>query len=255
MTSIVLAEHWRRYHDGRERTVRDELVLAYAPIVKYAAGKIAARMPAHVDVADLISYGLGGLIEAVERFDPAQGQRFESFAGLRIRGAIIDALRSLDWVPRAVRAEARQIDAALLALTTRLQRVPTDVELGASLGLAPDELDDALQRIGESRMIALDQPWGAPGIDGPRPSLGDQLADDGGSDPEQRALAGDERERIATALEGLESRDQVVLGLRYHQDMTLGEIGEILGLSDSRVCQIHAGAVLRLGGLLAGSAA
>ena len=108
--AIVLAEHWRRYRRDGEREVRDQLVLAYSPIVKHVAGRIAARMPPHVDLADLVAYGLAGLIEAVERYDPARGVQFESFASLRIRGAIIDAMRSLDWVPRAVRDEARELE-------------------------------------------------------------------------------------------------------------------------------------------------
>ena len=157
--SIVLAATWRRYKRTGDRETRNKLILAYSPIVKYAAGRMAARMPAHVELADLISYGMGGLIEAVERFEPARGIKFESYAATRIRGAIFDELRSLDWVPRSVRTEARGIEEATAALTARLHRMPTDVELAGHLLIEPKELDASLQRVSDARMIALDQPW------------------------------------------------------------------------------------------------
>jgi RNA polymerase sigma factor for flagellar operon FliA len=248
--TIILAEHWRRYKKTGDRKVRDQLILAYSPIVKYVAGRIASRMPAHVDVADLVSYGLGGLIDAVERFEPDRGVKFESFATTRIRGAIFDELRSLDWVPRSVRAEARAIDEATLALSTRFQRMPTDAELGEKLSLDPEQLDASLQRVADANMVALDQPWSAAQADGAQRTLLDTLHDPDAIDPAASADAADLRERIAQAIKNLPEREQVVLGLRYHQDLKFSEIGEILGVSESRICQIHTKAVLQMGALL-----
>jgi RNA polymerase sigma factor for flagellar operon FliA len=248
--SIVLAERWRRYRSTGAREIRDQLILAYSPIVKYTAGRIASRMPAHVDVADLVSYGLGGLIEAVERFEPERGITFESYAGRRIRGAIFDEMRTLDWVPRAIRGEAREIDHAMADLSTRLQRMPTDAELAEKLSMDADELHASLQRVADARIVALDQPWNAARAEGTAPTLLETLADPSAVDPAERADAKDLRERIAQAIECLPDREQVVLGLRYHQELTFAEIGTVLGVSESRICQMHAKAVLGVGALM-----
>ncbi|MEA2650994.1 MAG: polymerase sigma factor FliA [Chloroflexota bacterium] len=247
---IVLAETWRRYKRSGDQAARNQLILAYSPIVKYAAGRIASRMPAHVELADLVSYGLGGLIEAVERFEPARGIKFESYAGTRIRGAIFDELRSLDWVPRAVRLEARQIEQDTVELSSRLHRMPTEAELAAEMSIEPAALDAALQRVANARMVALDQPWDIRGADGVETSLLQTLPDPDAADPAASADAADLRDRIADAINHLPDREQLVLGLRYHQDLRLAEIGEILGVTESRISQLHAKAVLQLRALL-----
>jgi RNA polymerase sigma factor for flagellar operon FliA len=253
--TFILAERWRQYERTGDRAVRDQLILAYSPIVKYVAGRVAARMPAHVDIADLVSYGLGGLIEAVERFEPSRGVGFESYAMTRIRGAIIDELRSQDWVPRAVRSEARAITQATADLTTRLQRLPTDAELAAKLSMKPAELDASLQRVVNARTVALDEPAYAGQDGGLQPALVETLADTHADDPDARLDASDLRERIAAAIEHLPDRQQVILGLRYHQELTFSDIGEILGVSESRICQLHGKAVLQVGALLDAEAA
>ena len=247
--SIVLAETWRRYKQTGDRSARNQLILAYSPMVKYLAGRLS-RMPAHVDVADLVSYGLGGLIEAVERFDPARGVKFESYASTRIRGAIFDELRSLDWVPRSVRGEARTIEEATVELSTRLHRMPTDAELAAEMSIEPDEFDASLQRVADARMVALDQPWDVRGADGIETTLLQTLPDPDAVDPAASADRADLRERITDAILHLPERERLVLGLRYHQEMRLAEIGEILGVTESRVSQLHAKAVLQVRALL-----
>lgn len=248
--SIVLAEVWRRYKKTGDREDRNQLVLAYSPIVKYVAGRMAARAPAHVELADLVSYGVGGLIDAVERFDPARGILFESYAGVRIRGAIVDELRSLDWAPRKVRGEAREIEKATVELSARLHRTPTDAELAAELSMDPAQLDASLQRVADARIIALDQPWDTMRTDGLETTLVQTLPDPNAVDPAASAAATDLRERIADAIDHLPEREQLVLGLRYHQDLRLAEIGEVLGVSESRVSQLHAKAVLHVRALL-----
>jgi RNA polymerase sigma factor for flagellar operon FliA len=247
---IVLAETWRRYTRMGDREARNQLVLAYSPIVKYAAGRIAARMPAHVELAELVSYGLAGLIGAVERFDPARGVKFEAYAAPRIRGAILDELRSLDWVPRSVRGEARKIEEATVALSSRLHRVPTDAELAAEMSIDAEELDAILQRVDDSRMLALDQTWDVTGTGGVETTLLQTLPDASALNPSANADATDLRERIADAITHLADREQLILGLRYRQDLRLAEISEILGLSESRISQLHAKAVLQVRALL-----
>lgn len=247
---IVLTETWQRYKKTGDQQSRNQLILAYSPIVKYTAGRIASRMPAHVELADLISYGLGGLIKAVERFEPARGVKFESYAGTRIRGAIFDELRSLDWVPRAVRREAREIEMATAKLSGRLHRMPTDVELAADMSIGRAALDAALQRVADARTVALDQPWDMRGADGVETTLLQTLPDPDAADPAASADAADLRARIGDAINYLPEREQLVLGLRYHQELRLAEIGEILGVTPSRISQLHAKAVLQLRALL-----
>ncbi|MBJ7518925.1 MAG: FliA/WhiG family RNA polymerase sigma factor [Solirubrobacteraceae bacterium] len=244
--TVVLAEQWRRYQDTRDRVVRDQLILAYSPMVKYLAGRMKSRMPPHVDVADLISFGLGGLIHAVERFDPDQGVAFELYATTRIRGAILDEMRAQDWVPRSVRQEARAIDRATTDLTRRLQRVPTETEVADELSMTPEELRASLLRISDGRVVALDAPRSFGGDDGYEASLGDTLADPDTTDPGASVDAADVTEILAHAIEQLDGRKQIILGLRYHEQLTFAEIGEVLSLTQSRVSQLHTAAVFEM---------
>lgn len=251
---IILAESWRRYRTTGDREARNELILAYSPVVKHAAGRIAARMPAHVSVDELVSYGLDGLIDAVAGFDPARGIKFESYAGMRIRGAIFDKLRSLDWVPRSVRAEARQIENATADLSARLHRLPTDTELATKLSMAPSQLDASLQRVAGARMVALDEPWAFGETDEGSTRM-EMLPDPDAVDPAGSADATDVRERIVDAIKHLPEREQLILGLRYHQGMRNSEIGEILGISAARVSELHTKAVIHARALITGASA
>jgi RNA polymerase sigma factor for flagellar operon FliA len=247
---IVLAQLWRRYASTRDRVVRDQLILAYSPLVKYLAGRIASTLPSHVDLADLISFGLGGLIGAVERYEPARGVRFETFAGVRIRGAIYDEMRSEDWVPRTVRDEAKSIVRATADLTTRLQRVPVEAELAVELSMSDDELGAALLRAADAHVIALDQPSAVGGDGGSVTTMLDLVPDDGTMGPAASADAVDLRERIAVAVDQLPARERLVLGLRYQQQLNMTEIGKILELTESRISQLHSKAIIQLRTLL-----
>jgi len=248
--TILLAEEWRRYKKSGSREARDQLIVAYSPIVKYVAGRIASRMPSHVEIADLVSYGLGGLITAVERFEPSRGVKFESYAGIRIRGAIIDGLRSMDWVPRSVRAEARKIENAISELSVRLQRAPTDDELADRLSMSAAELDAAFLRVANSKLVALDEPLVTIGDgDNSRTRL-DAVPDTDAVDASEGVMATELGREIAAAIEQLPERERIVLTLKFRQELKNTEIGEILGISESRVCQIHTKAVLRVRALL-----
>ena len=150
---------WLDYTKSKDKHLRDRLILTYAPLVKYVAGRVGSGLPAHVDEDDLVSYGLLGLIGAIERFDPTRDIKFETYAIARIKGAIIDELRSLDWVPRSVRSRARDIERAMAELERELHRAPTDEEIAEKLGITVDELDDSLTDISRSSIAALDELW------------------------------------------------------------------------------------------------
>jgi len=242
---------WLEYRRTHDRALRDRLILTYAPLVKFVAGRLGASLPAHVDEQDLVSYGLLGLIGAIERFDPDREIKFETYAIARIKGAIIDELRSLDWVPRSVRTRAREIERAIVELERRLVRAPTDAEIAAKVGLTERELEDSLAEIGRSSMAALDELW-TPSGGGDQISLIDTIEDTTGPDPEFSLEQTEMREALGEAIARLPEREKLVVTLYYYEELTLREIGEVLGVTESRVSQLHTKAVLRLKARLSG---
>jgi len=237
---------WASYKDAGLRETRDQLILHYSPLVKYVAGRMGAGLPAHVDEADLISYGLGGLIAAIERFDPSREIKFETYAIMRIKGAIIDELRAMDWVPRSVRARAREVERANAKLEHTLQRAPTDKEIAAEMKVSVEELNDSLLAISHSSMVALDELWSTSDSSGDQVSLMDTLEDTTAPDPAKALDVGDLKDRIADSIATLPEREKLVIALYYYENLTLREIGEVLGVTESRVSQLHTKAVLRL---------
>src|SRR3954465_11570113 len=159
LKAIELRDLWSRYKGERDEKARERLVLAFSPLVKYVAGRMSSGLPSHVEEADLISYGLLGLISAIERFAPSREIKFETFAVTRIKGSIIDELRSLDWVPRSVRAKAREIEKVNAPLENELQRAPTDQEMAEKLEVSVDDFQESLTRISNSSVVALDELW------------------------------------------------------------------------------------------------
>ena len=220
--------------------------MAYSPLVKYVAGRMSSGLPAHVEEADLISYGLIGLISAIERFEPEREIKFETYAIPRVRGAIIDELRALDWVPRSVRARAREIERANVKLERRLQRPPTDEEMAKELELEVEEFQEALIQISNSTIAALDELWTVSDSSGDQVSLLDTLQDPDAPDPAKAVDATDLKDRVADAIARLPEREKLVIALYYYENLTLREIGEVLGVTESRVSQLHTKAVLRL---------
>jgi len=227
-------------------------VVAYAPLVKYVAGRMASGLPAHVDEADLISYGLGGLISAIQRFDLSREIKFETYAITRIKGAIIDELRSIDWVPRSVRARAREIERANSKLEHKWHRAPTDEEMAGEIGLTVKEFQDSLLQISNSSVAALDELWTVSDSSGDQVSLLDTLQAPDAPDPAQLIDATELKDRIADAIARLPEREKLVVALYYYENLTLREIGEVLGVTESRVSQLHTKAVLRLRSRLQG---
>jgi RNA polymerase sigma factor for flagellar operon FliA len=213
---------------------------------------MSSGLPAHVDEADLISYGLGGLIFAIQRFDLSREIKFETYAITRIRGAIIDELRSLDWVPRSVRARAREIEGVNMKLESRLQRAPTDEEMARELEIEVEEFHEALLQISNSTIVALDELWSVSDSSGDQVSLLDTIPDHGAPDPQAMVDQSELRDRIADAIAALPEREKLVIALYYYENLTLREIGEVLGVTESRVSQLHTKAVLRLRSKLGG---
>ncbi len=254
LKAIELKDLWRRYKDEGDQGARERLVLAYAPLVKYVAGRMSSGLPAHVEEADLISYGLLGLISAIERFDPSREIRFETFAITRIKGSIIDELRSLDWVPRSVRARAREIERANAKLEHQLQRAPNDKEMAEALEMSVEEFQDSLVKISNSSVVALDELWTVSDSSGDSVSLLDTIQDESAVDPADEMDLTDMRDRLADAIARLPEREKLVVALYYYENLTLREIGEVLGVTESRVSQLHTKAVLRLKSRLQGDA-
>lgn len=249
-------ELWAAYAEDPRKSRKDRLVLHYAPLVKYVAGRVGTGLPAHVDVADLVQCGIFGLVDAIERFEPDRGRKFEVYAMQRIRGAILDELRAQDWVPRSVRSRAREIERAIERLEGREQRSCSDAELAAELDTSTDDLRSTFGQIAMTSVAALDElvaaGRGGASTDGSTaPSLADSLPDTGAEDPLAAMEDRETRRLLAEAVGQLAERDRTVVGLYYFENLTLGEIGRVLGVTESRVCQLHTRAVMRLRARLA----
>jgi RNA polymerase sigma factor for flagellar operon FliA len=213
---------------------------------------MSSGLPAHVEEADLISYGLIGLINAIERFELEREIKFETYAITRIKGAIIDELRALDWVPRSVRARAREIEKVHAKLEHRLHRTPTDEEMARELDLPVEEFQEILVKISNSTVVALDELWAVSDSSGDSVSLLDTLQDPDAPDPQQMLAASELKDRLADAIAALPEREKLVIALYYYENLTLREIGEVLGVTESRISQLHTKAVLRLKSRLQG---
>jgi len=240
-----LAALWADFKETASPQARERLILHYAPLVKYVASRVATGLPATVEQADLVSYGMFGLIDALEKFEPARGNKFETYAIPRIKGAIIDELRAMDWVPRSVRFKARGIEKAYSDLESMLKRAPSEKEVAARLGVTLRELHDVVTQISFVSVLALDELLSVGSDRGEQVSLLDTLADRG-SDVSMGLEGQETRGLLAAAINSLSEREKIVVTLYYFEGLTLAEIGEILGVTESRVCQIHTKAVNQL---------
>jgi RNA polymerase sigma factor for flagellar operon FliA len=252
LKAIELKDLWTRYKRDGDQQARERLVLAYSPLVKYVAGRMSSGLPAHVEEADLISYGLLGLISAIERFDLEREIRFETFAVTRIKGSIIDELRSLDWVPRSVRAKAREIEQSIAKLENKLERAPTVAEMSESMGVTQDVVQESVIKIANSWVVALDVLWTVSDSSGDQVSLLDTIPDPDAADPARELDLTDMKDSLADAIARLPEREKLVIALYYYENLTLREIGEVLGVTESRISQLHTKAVLRLKSRLQG---
>ncbi|GAC1413574.1 MAG: RNA polymerase sigma factor WhiG [Actinomycetota bacterium] len=237
---------WQEFKETGDAGARERLILHYSPLVKYVAGRVSVGLPATIEQADLTSYGIFGLIDAIEKFDMGRNIKFETYAINRIRGAIIDELRAVDWIPRSVRSKARELERALGELQSNLHRPPTDGELAERLKMSVDELQTMLTQINLVSVVALDELLSAGGEKGESLSLVDTLEDPGAADPVASFETDEMRHILASAVGTLPERERLVVTLYYYEGLTLAEIGGVLGVTESRVCQMHTKAVLQL---------
>ena len=242
-----VTELWSAFKDHDDERAREQLILNYSPLVKYVAGRLSINLPNTVETADLISYGIFGLIDAIEKFEPDRAIKFETYAIARIKGAILDELRAMDWVPRSVRARAREIERAYVKLENELRRVPTDTEVAAEIGVSDRELADIFTKLSYTSVISFDELWTAGGEkDDSKTSVLSSIADENAEDPVASFEAEEVKEILAGAIEHLPERERLVIGLYYYEGLTLKEIGQVLSVTESRVSQLHTKAVLRL---------
>ncbi len=239
-----LGQLWARYRATRDAAAREELILSYAPLVRRVVGRMGTQPSSSVDEEDLIGYGIVGLIEAIERFEPERGYRFETFAISRIRGSILDALRSLDPLPRSARQRVNQVRKAIESLQQQYGRMPTDEEVMSYTGMEQTAYEQALVEAGFA-MVSLDAPLALPKED-PAAVLGDVLRDPTEDELFHHIEEEELREELRKALCRLPQREQLLLALYYYEGLTMREIGEVLDLSQARVCQLHAKIILSL---------
>jgi RNA polymerase sigma factor for flagellar operon FliA len=247
----AVATLWREYKSTGEERLRERLILHYSPLVKYVAGRVGVGLPPNIEQADLVSYGIFGLIDAIEKFDLERAIKFETYAISRIKGAIIDELRSIDWIPRSVRYKAREVEKAYAALEARLHRTPTEAEVAQELGIALEDLHHIFSQVSFVNVVALDELLTAGGEKGDKLSLVDTLEDTKAEDPVQAFESEETKHLLAKAINTLPEREKIVVTLYYYEGLTLAEIGQVLGVTESRICQMHTKAVLQLRGKLA----
>ncbi len=237
---------WTAFKDTDDRAAREALILHYAPLVNMVASRVGAGLPASVEQSDLVSYGMFGLIDAIEKFELDRAVKFETYASSRIRGAIIDELRAIDWVPRSVRTKARAVDRAFAELEAELRRAPTELEVATRLEMPVEELRAIFTQLSTVNVAALDELLGAGGERGDSLTLIDTLEDPAAIDPAGNVEGQETKALLARAIERLGERDKIVLVLYYYENMTLAEIGRVLGVTESRISQMHTAAMLRL---------
>jgi RNA polymerase sigma factor FliA len=246
-----LEELWKEFKANGESATRERLILHYAPLVKYVAGRVGVGLPPNIEQADLVSYGIFGLIDAIEKFDLSRAIKFETYAISRIKGAIIDELRSIDWIPRSIRSKAREVERAYAALEAKLHRTPTEPEVAAELGIGLDELHSIFGQVSFVNVLALDELLNVNGEKGDKVSLVDTLEDTRVEDPVRAFESQETKHLLARAINLLPEREKIVVTLYYYEGLTLAEIGQVLGVTESRICQMHTKAVLQLRAKLA----
>jgi RNA polymerase sigma factor for flagellar operon FliA len=247
----AIAELWREFKQTGATDLRERLILHYSPLVKYVAGRVGVGLPPNIEQADLVSYGIFGLIDAINKFDLERAIKFETYAISRIKGAIIDELRAIDWIPRSVRYKAREVEKAYAALESRLHRTPTEAEVAEELGIPLEDLHAIFSQVSFVNVIALDELLNVGGERGDKLSLVDTLEDTKAEDPVAAFETEETKYLLARAINTLPEREKIVVTLYYYEGLTLAEIGQVLGVTESRICQMHTKAVLQLRGKLA----
>ncbi|MDR3160027.1 MAG: RNA polymerase sigma factor WhiG [Spirochaetaceae bacterium] len=238
-------ERWIEYRKTRDPAIRETFIRQYAPLVKYVAGKVAMGMPHNVEFDDLVGYGVFGLMDAIDKFDPEKNVKFKTYAVTRIRGAIFDELRSIDWVPRSVRQKTREVEETIGSLEALLGRTATDKEIARSLGMSEEEYLKTMLKISGTSMLSLNDVWFS-GDENDKVSIGDSIESPSSLNPDVIVEKDEVRRVIVEAIHELPDKEKKILVLYYYEDLTLKEIGKVLEVTESRVSQLHTKAILRL---------
>jgi len=238
-------ELWKAYKKTGDPKLRDGFIKQYAPLVKYVAGKIAIGMPHNVEFDDLVGFGVFGLLDAIEKFDPEKHVKFKTYAVTRIRGAIFDELRSIDWVPRSVRQKTREIEETIRRLESSKGRAATDQEIAASMNVSLDELQKIMLKISGTSILSLNDVWYT-GEDNDKVSIADSIESPQSMNPDTIVEKDEIKRVIVEAIQELPEKEKQVLVLYYYEDLTLKEIGQVLEVTESRISQLHTKAILRL---------
>lgn len=244
MTEADEKECWRRYKEGGEPSARDQLILHHMRIVKYIAGRMAIHVPSNVEMDDLVGWGCIGLMDAVEKYDHTQEIKFSTYASIRIRGAIIDQIRSLDWAPRSLRTMARKVGAAREKLRHAEGREPSTDAIADEVGTTPEHVEETMAQLQTAQVLSLDDY--IPSEDSGETRKVEMIGSNSAPHPAQAAENQERKERLVQAILNLPDQQQKVLNLYYYEELTLKEIGAVLSVSESRICQIHSAAMKKL---------
>jgi RNA polymerase sigma factor for flagellar operon FliA len=238
---------WEQYKINHDQRIKDALIMKYSSFVKYVAGRIAVNLPSNVEFDDLVSYGILGLIDAIDKYDSERNVKFKTYAKTRIRGAIFDELRVLDWTPRSIRQKARKLEKAYAKLEGKLGRDAKDEEIAEYLNIDISELHKLFDETKKSLLLSLDEIFYD---DEEGSSRFDFIEDQKSDNPQSKIEEAEAKKILADAISKLSDRERMVITLYYYEELTSKEIGKILGVSDSRVSQLHTKAILRLRGRL-----
>lgn len=238
-------ELWEQYKKTHSPALRDKFIRQYMPLVKYVAGKVATGMPNNVEFDDLVGFGQFGLLDAIEKYDTSKNVKFKTYAVTRIRGAIFDELRQIDWLPRSVRQKSREIEDTITELEAKLGRSASDSEIADALGISEEQYHKEVMKVSGTSILSINDPWHS-GDDGDNMSIGDSIESPASLNPDVIVEREEVRKVIIQAINELPEKEKMVIVLYYHEDLTFKEIGEVLEVSESRISQLHSKANLRL---------
>ncbi len=239
------AELWLLFKKNRDPEIRDMFVKQYAPLVKYVAGKVAMVMPHNVEFDDLVGFGVFGLFDAINKFDPEKHVKFKTYAVTRIRGAILDELRSIDWVPRSVRQKTREIEDTIHHLESSLGRSANDREIAKEMRMSLKDFHKTMMKISGTSILSLNDVWYT-GDENDKVSIVDSIESPSSLNPDMIIEKEEIKRVIVDAINELPEKEKKVLVLYYYEDLTLKEIGKVLEVTESRISQLHTKAIMRL---------